>query len=287
MTDAEASRAAFLTAYDRTMQRWPEPSQTFDLESAYGRTRIWACGPADASPLVLLPAYHATSAEWIDLATSLSGDRRIYAVDMIGDAGRSSMGATPITTPSDMTTWLDTVLDGLDLAKAEICGHSYGAWIALSYALDRPDRVSRVTLLDPTMTFAPLFPAYVLRALPFLTKPSAARRASLIRWETRKQPQDPQWLEVTGLAAEGVAMGSPVTTKIPAKQAVAALRPPALVITARKTKVHSERRVRRNAGRRLPPSASLHSIAGASHYGLPMTHASEVADLLRTSPGVS
>lgn len=282
VTDAEASRAAFLTAYDTAMGRWPEPSQNLDLESPYGQTRVWACGPSDAPPLVLLPAYHATSVEWIDLARELSGDRRIYAVDMIGDAGRSTLGATQISTPDDMTSWLDTVLDGLNLAQAEICGHSYGAWIALAYALDRPDRVSRVTLLDPTMTFAPLFPAYVLRALPFLSKPSAARRASLIRWETRRQPQDPQWLEVTGLAAEGVAMGSPVTTKIPPKQALNGLRPPALVITAHKTKVHSERRVRRNAGRRLPPSARLHSIAGASHYGLPMTHAAEVAELLRT-----
>lgn len=273
---------AFLTAYDRVMRRWPDPSETVDLTSPYGRTRVWACGPADAPPLVLIPAYNATPAEWIELALALHSERRIYAVDMIGDAGRSVPGTTPITTPDDMSNWLTTVLDGLGLATAELCGHSYGAWIALSYALARPDRVSRVTLLDPTMTFAPLFPAYVLRAVPVLTKPTAARRASLIRWETRRQVVTGDWLELTGLAADGVGIGSTVPTKIPRAEVLKGLRPPVLMITAGRSKVHSERRVRRNAGRRLPPSARLHSVRSASHYGLPMTHAAEVAELLRT-----
>lgn len=272
----------FLSAYDRVMQRWPEPTETFDLSSPYGQTRVWACGPADGLPLVLIPAYNATSAEWIELALELSGERRIYAIDMIGDAGRSLAGATPISTPEDMSTWLSTVLDGLGLTSTELCGHSYGAWIALSYALSHPERVSRVTLLDPTMTFAPLFPAYVLRALPVLMKPTAARRASLIAWESRKQLVTGDWLALSGLAADGVGIGSTVPTKIPKADVLKDLRPPVLMITAGRTKVHSERRVRRNAGRRLPPTARLHSVRGASHYGLPMAHAAEVAELLRT-----
>lgn len=274
----------FLAAYDRVMQRWPEPPETLDLTSPYGQTRVWACGPADASPLVLIPAYNATSAEWIELALALQSERRIYAIDMIGDAGRSRAGATPISTPDDMNHYLDTILDGLHLTTAEVCGHSYGAWIALTYALASPDRVSRVTLLDPTMAFAPLFPAYVLRAVPVLMKPTAARRASLIRWETRGQVVTGDWLALTGLATEGVGIGSTVPTKIPKADVLKALRPPVLMITAGRTKVHSERRVRRNAGRRLPPTARLYSVKGASHYGLPMTHAAQVAELLRTSP---
>jgi pimeloyl-ACP methyl ester carboxylesterase len=46
------------------------------------------------------------------------------------------------------------VLDGLGVELPELVGHSYGAWIALTYALQRPARVGKLTLLDPTMCFA-------------------------------------------------------------------------------------------------------------------------------------
>jgi pimeloyl-ACP methyl ester carboxylesterase len=275
-----AGREAFLERYDRMMLGWPEPGSAIDLRSSYGTTRVWACGPPDAPPLMLLPSYQATSAEYLALAAELAGERRILAIDMIGDAGRSTVGRTPIAGPGDMTAWLDSVLDGLELPSTELCGHSYGAWIALTYALDRPGRVSRVSLLDPTMCFAPLFPAYVLRAVPVLMKPTTPRRLSLIRWESRRKPLDAQWLDVTGSATEVFGKAPTVPTRIPSAATVSALRPSALVIVAGSTKVHSGRRVARNARRRLP-GARVETIAGASHYGLPMTHAAEVARALR------
>ena len=146
--------------------------------------------------MVLIHAYQATSAEWIDLAAGLSGQRRVYALDVIGDAGHSTVGRTAIETPADMGVWLDTVLEGLGLNSAEICGHSYGAWIALDYALGHPARVDRVTLLDPTMCFGPLLPLYVIRALPSLLKGTAARRRST----------DPLGVP-TGRAGPGLAVG--------------------------------------------------------------------------------
>ncbi len=133
-----------------------------------------------------------------------------------------------------MVEWLDTVLDGLGLTTAEVCGHSYGAWIALAYAIERPTRVSRVTLLDPTMTFAALYPHYVIRALPALFKPTSARRTSLIRWESKKGNAglDPEWLQVTGMGADVFGDAPTVPTKIPKPQTLTSIQPPVLVIVA-------------------------------------------------------
>ena len=181
-----SDRTAFLAAYDRLLTRWPAPHKWLSIDSAFGTTSVIVSGPPDAPPVVLIHAYQATSAEWIELARALSTDRRVFAVDVNGDAGHSTTGQRTISTTTDMVEWLDAVLDGLQLATAEVCGHSYGAWIALAYAIERPTRVDRVTLLDPTMTFAPLYPHYILRALPALMKPTSARRASLIRWESKK-----------------------------------------------------------------------------------------------------
>jgi pimeloyl-ACP methyl ester carboxylesterase len=278
-------RTAFFAAYDRLLTRWPDPHETIIIGSEFGTTRVIASGPADAPPVVLIHAYQATSAEWIELARALSTDRRVFAVDVIGDAGHSSTGVRAISTITDMVEWLVTVMDGLQLITAELCGHSYGAWIALAYAIERPTRVSRVTLLDPTMSFAPLFPAYVLRALPALIKPTAARRTSLIRWESKKGKAtlDPEWLQVTGMGADVFGDAPTVPTKIPKTVTLMGLRPPALVVIAGSTKVHAKRRVARRAGQRLP-NATVETVRGASHYGLPMTHAHEVAALMLAPP---
>jgi pimeloyl-ACP methyl ester carboxylesterase len=219
------------------------------------------------------------------LARALSTDRRVFAVDVNGDAGHSSTGARTISTTTDMVEWLDTVMDGLQLTTAEVCGHSYGAWIALAYAIERPTRVDRVTLLDPTMTFAPLYPHYILRALPALMKPTSARRASLIRWESKKSNAeiDPEWLQVTSLGAEVFGQAPTVPTKIPKSATLKGLKPPVLVIVAGSTRVHHPRRVARKAGERLANS-KVETIAGATHYGLPLTHAEQIAALMRESP---
>ncbi len=151
--NSAAGRTAFLSAYDALLSRWPDPHETITIASDFGSTSVIASGPAEAPPVVLIHAYQATSAEWIELARALSTERRVFAVDVNGDAGHSGTGARAINATADMVEWLDTVMDELQLTSAEVCGHSYGAWIALTYAIERPARVGRVTLLDPTMCF--------------------------------------------------------------------------------------------------------------------------------------
>jgi pimeloyl-ACP methyl ester carboxylesterase len=184
-----------------------------------------------------------------------------------------------------MIEWLDTVMDGLKLTTAELVGHSYGAWIALSYAIERPARVDRVTLLDPTMSFAPLYPHYIIRAVPALMKPTSARRASLIRWESKRANAalDPEWVRVTSMGADVFGDAPTVPTKIPKPATLKDLRPPALIIVAGATRVHHPRRVARRAGLRLA-ACRVETLEGASHYGLPLTHAGQIAALMLEPP---
>jgi len=272
-------RSTFDASYDRLNESWPTPAQSVTLNSDFGSTQVHVSGPPEAPALVLLPAYQASSAEWIALARSLHGAFRVYAIDLVGDAGGSTAGSRAIATPEDMVAWIDVVLDGLGLATAQFGGHSYGAWIAHEYALRRPDRVSRLILLDPTMVFGTLLPTYVLRAMPFILKPTAGKRRWLIRWETRKVELDPDWLEMTAAAAEVFPHAPTVPTKIPAKAALAELRTPTLVILAEKSRVHPARRLAGRAAKLLP-AGEVQMISGASHYGLPMTHAAEIAAVI-------
>jgi pimeloyl-ACP methyl ester carboxylesterase len=51
--------------------------------------------------------------------------------------------------------------------SADLCGHSYGGWLALRYALHSPQRARRLALLDPAMCFTGTRLSYRLHAVPF------------------------------------------------------------------------------------------------------------------------
>ena len=276
-------RESFLRAYDKAMLRWPAGTDVADLRSEFGTSRVYSCGPPAGPPVVLLAAYGATSAEWNPLAHDLVGTHRVHAVDVPGDPGRSVADGTAPATAAHLRRWFASVLDGLGLESAHLVGHSYGAWIALDFALGEPGRVSALTLLDPTMCFASLLKGYVFRATPVMMKPTGDRRTALIHWETRGVPLNENWLALTALGTDAFGLTSTVPTKIPAASAFDRLHAPTTVVLAGRGRVlHARTAARRAAARST--LITTHTLADASHYGLPMTHPQQIAELIR-APG--
>lgn len=180
-------------------------------------------------------------------------------------------------------TWLDTVRDELDLPRAALIGHSYGAWIALAHALDRPDRVDRLALLDPTNCFSGLRAGYMLRALPMLLRPTESRVRRFIEWETGGAV-DPDWLTVFALGAAGSPKARIVLPKRPSETAIGGLRVPTLVALAQNSRANDADRVAARV-RRILPEARVEYLLGSTHHSLP-SHGPErlnaaLADFLR------
>ncbi|GGV36479.1 hypothetical protein GCM10010182_70780 [Actinomadura cremea] len=63
---------------------------------------MYACGPADAPPLVLLHGGGTTAAVWYANVAELTRRHRLYAVDRIGEPGRSIRGERPPRTVPDL-----------------------------------------------------------------------------------------------------------------------------------------------------------------------------------------
>ncbi|WP_420121642.1 alpha/beta fold hydrolase [Nakamurella sp.] len=277
-------RAAFRSAYDEAMRRWPPGTAVADLPSEFGLTRVYSCGPAQGRPVVLLSAYGATSLEWNALAHDLAADHRVHAIDVPGDPGGSVADGIPIDVPERMRAWLVGVLDGLGASSAHLVGHSYGAWIALDLALHgsggAPARVSGLTLLDPTMCFAPLVKSYIFRATPVMMRPSGERRTGLIKWETRGVPLNQDWLALTALGTDAFGLTTTVSTRIPPASAFTALTAPTTALFAGRGRVNPTRSAARRAAARSP-LITARILPDASHYGLPMTHPQQVAAAVR------
>ena len=267
----------FFAAYDALVARWPSGHQPADVQTRYGTTRVHVCGPPDAPTLVLFHGYGATAAVWFATAGELSLNWRVMAVDRPGEAGRSAQGGHRMRA-ADIMQWIDDLRAGLRLETFALCGHSYGAWLALSYALRSPSRVRALALLDPTSCFARYRTGYLLRSVPLLARPSAARAEAFLAWETAGVPVSPAWLRLAALAAD-VPSSGPVRVRRPSRARLRGLSVPALVILAEASKAHNIRRVAA-AARASVPEVRVEVLADASHHSIPAAQAGALSRLL-------
>ncbi|MFI2609278.1 alpha/beta fold hydrolase [Kitasatospora sp. NPDC018619] len=266
-----ARTAPFLAAYDALLARWPVPVEALTVRTAHGTTRINACGPADGRPVVLLHGGGATSTLWFATAGALAeAGHRVLAVDLIGDPGRSVHDGTALDGVPGLLGWLDAVLDGLGVPRADFCGHSYGGWIALEYALHAPTRVGRLVLLDPTQCFGGFRPGYLLRTLPlFLPRRTPARARAYLDWEAGSTSgADPDWCELYALGYADFPASPVITGPRPSPDRLRTLTAPVLALLAAHSRAHDPHHIAR-AARTALPGAEVAILPGVSHHALP------------------
>ena len=172
--------AKFLAAYDAALKLWPVPYEELDIPTRFGMTHVVAAGPKDAPALVLLHGYMATSVMWEPNIADVSGDYRVYAIDVMGQPSKS-VPDDPIRNATDYVAWLTATLDGLDLSRVSLVGMSFGGWIALRYAVSAPERIQRLVLLSPG-GFLPMVKQFSLRGMLMAFFPTRFTVNSFMRW---------------------------------------------------------------------------------------------------------
>jgi pimeloyl-ACP methyl ester carboxylesterase len=116
----------------------------------------WQSG--EGPDVVLLHGLGGNLAGWhLTMVPQLQREYRVTTYDLRGH-GRSDAPARGYTT-RDMARELAGLLDGLKIPQASIVGHSWGADIALHFALDYPRRVSDLVLVEAAL-LAPLADEY-------------------------------------------------------------------------------------------------------------------------------
>ncbi len=154
-------RAKYLAAYEAMFRLWTVPHDAIDVQTAYGMTRVNACGPEGGQPLVLLHGAGLSSAVWYANIAELSVTHRVYAIDVIGDAGRS-VAQRLMKKRVDYAQWLSDLFDGLKIDRGYLLGHSYGGWLTLNMALAYPDRLNGIVLLAPAASIYRMNPLVTL-----------------------------------------------------------------------------------------------------------------------------
>lgn len=134
--------------YQAFLKRWPVPNQQVRVPTSQGETFVVISGPENAPALLLLHGGVANSAMWMGEITAFARFFRVYCIDMIGEPGLSAP-ARPALASDAYAVWLDDVLDHFAVARTSILGISLGGWLALDYAIRRPEKVERVAVLCP------------------------------------------------------------------------------------------------------------------------------------------
>src|SRR6516225_11065404 len=155
-----AVRDSYFAYYDSLALKASEKRM---VPTSYGETFVRITGPADAPPLVLLPGAVATSLMWAPNMQALSAACRTFAVDQLGDVGRTTC-IKRVRRVNDLLVWLDEFFDALKLGdRINLMGVSYGGSLAAEYARHAPQRLSTVILLAPGANVLHLSAQFVIR----------------------------------------------------------------------------------------------------------------------------
>lgn len=114
-----------------------------------GDDSIFLRKAGEGPPVLLLHGGACDSADWVETMVPLSGSYTFYAPDLVGygqsDRNRDGYYLSDFT---DSTKGLIEAL-GLD-SPLVIVGHSLGGRVALDIALNHPDKVRKLALIDTT-----------------------------------------------------------------------------------------------------------------------------------------
>src|SRR4051794_38303290 len=158
------------------------PAEAIDVPTRFGPTRAYHW-PGCGVPLVLLHGGVCTSVVWQPFAAA-RGDRDVYALDLMGDVGRTEQRA-PLRDADDLASWLDDALAGLDLDRVHLVGHSLGGMVALNTAIRRPERLASLVVFDPGGVVKIDLPAFLAWGLPVMLGSFLPPR--MRRWIARRK----------------------------------------------------------------------------------------------------
>jgi pimeloyl-ACP methyl ester carboxylesterase len=122
----------------------------------------------------------ATLTMWSLNVADFSRDYRVYAIDVMGQPGRS-VPDEPIGSIEDYVAWLTSTLDALHLDRVFLAGMSFGGWLALNYAVAAPRRIQKLALLSPG-GLLPMVRQFGLRGMLMVTLPTRVTVNSFMRW---------------------------------------------------------------------------------------------------------
>jgi pimeloyl-ACP methyl ester carboxylesterase len=142
------SYATMMEFYDKCLADLPVAVEPHYVDTRFGRTHMLVAGPPDAPPLFMLQGMAGSAVLWHHQLADFARQCRLYALDVVGQPGRSDPNPPSIFDDS-YAHWLMDVQDGLGLERCDMMGISISGWAIMRLGIIRPERLRKAVLLSP------------------------------------------------------------------------------------------------------------------------------------------
>jgi pimeloyl-ACP methyl ester carboxylesterase len=229
--------------------------------------------------VVLLHGGAVTSITWQHLVAALP-DRDIYALDTMGDVGRSEQ-AVRFDEVTDLADWLDDTLGGLGLEGVQLVGHSAGGWVAINAAIHRPRRLASLVLIDPAGVVPLQMRSFAAWGVPVMMSTFLPVRARAWVASRKRHPLavDWRWTRMMLLGLLWHRPGFPALPPLFVDADLATITLPTTVVVGERTEMLDVRRLAKRLSD-LVPNVTTTIVEGAGH-ALTVSHAERCAAAMR------
>jgi pimeloyl-ACP methyl ester carboxylesterase len=253
-----------------------ERPTALDVHTRLGPTRAYHW-EGTGEPTVFLHGATGTSLMWAPLAQLRAG-RAMYAIDTIGEVGRSQQ-LVAVEGAEDLADWLAETLAGLGLDRAHLAATSYGGFLALNLAVRRPALVRSLFLIEPAGVERVRMLRFMMWGLSVLFSswlPTPLRTAAAARLRTPAL-SDPRVFRLV-LFGQRNHRARLLRPEPFSDEELRSIRQPVQLILGAKSEVFRSAAVRTRAEANLP-HATVEVIKDGGH-AIVTTHTELVADRL-------
>lgn len=243
---------------------WPGEKRVRRLATRAGETVCVDLGPEGGEAVIALHGAQANAAAFRFDAAAWSARRRVIVVDVPGEPGLSAPNRMPLDGEAH-ALWLDDALSALGVSRAAFVGVSLGGFLALDYAVRRPDRVRALALVCPA-GLGPQRP-FLQTHWPLLLLGAFGRRRLMEAVFGPQAPPPPEALPVMAALAAAQAAVRPRVVRIPVltDAQLRALAAPILAILGGRDVLLDTDTARRRL-EALAPDAEVVWLADGRHY---------------------
>ncbi|WP_350347745.1 alpha/beta fold hydrolase [Agromyces sp. G08B096] len=193
------ARDAYAAAYESVRSLWPLPAHSLDVPTSFGTTRVTRSGTGAGTPLVLFHGLNGAGPSWHAAVRELADAREVFAVDILGTAGRS-VQTRAFEADADVGRWFDEVLAGSGLGRVHLLGESNGAWVASVVAMHTRSTPTSLTLIEPNGFIARPRLRTLLRFAALSARPTESGLRRLSDWLTPGVSPTPEEQELARAA---------------------------------------------------------------------------------------
>lgn len=145
---SDAHKERVLEQYDTALANFKGNIRQQAVPTSFGETHVLSYGNEDHPKLILLHGANSNAASWMKDLALYSKEYKVYAIDIIGEPGKSEQNRLPYK-GSYYSDWLFEVFQQLKITKASLVGLSQGGWLAIKFAARYPEKISQLVLLSP------------------------------------------------------------------------------------------------------------------------------------------